>query len=428
MKDMENSSVSPLSYMKIFFRRKELLIIPAFAGLILGVCAGLVLPPKYKSETVILVQEGKSDNPLFSRLAVSTTVSERMSGLKESILGWNSLVELVKRLHLDKDVKNKTELENLVLGLRNDILIRLRGHNIINLAYIGDNPEMTQAVVKTITEIFIDRNIRVQNDETSDAIHFIEQQLKVYKGKIKSAEIAKLQEQLDSFLIDSTEKHPYVKKLRIQITAKKEALRAENLEYTEDINLDKDTANPIIEEIKKALDSIESTSTVKAASAEKRKDGAQLMLNLDLQNVVARDAGVNEDIYNTLLERLETAKITQRLQSSKEGTRYTVLDPPRIPLGPFKPNKLLVALIGVFLGLICAVGMVIAAEFLDKSFIDVEEAKNFLEVPLLGAISKINTVESIRHDKEHARWLYSITAAAGVIVVVVTMAAVNFLK
>mgnify|MGYP001617405039 FL=1 len=78
--------------------------------------------------------------------------------------------------------------------------------------------------------------------------------------------------------------------------------------------------------------------------------------------------------------------------------------------------------------MICAVGMVIAAEFLDISFIDVEEAKNFLGVPLLGAISKINTVESIRHDKERARWLYSITAAAGVIVVVVTMAVANFLK
>lgn len=427
MKDLETSSVSLLSYLKIFFRRKELLIIPLFIGLTLGICAGIILPPKYKSETVILVQEGKSDNPLFSHLAVSSTVGERMDDLKESILGWNSLAELIKRLNLDKDVKNKAEFEKLILTLRNDILIKLRGHNIINLAYIGGNPEMTQAVVKTITEIFVERNIRVQNDETSNAIAFIEQQLKVYKGKIKSAEIAKLQEQLDGLLVDSTEKHPLIKKLRSQMAAEKEELLAANLEYTEDIKLDKNTANPIIEEIKKALDSIESTATIKTDSPQK-KGSAQLMLNLDLQNVVARDVGVNEQIYNTLLERLETAKITQRLQSSKEGTRYTILDPPRIPLKPFQPSIVLAASIGLFLGAVAGVGLVMGSEFLDKSFIDVEEAKNFLGVPLLGAISKINTADSIRMEHEKERWLYATTAAAGVIVVIVTMAAVKFLK
>ncbi|HBO97094.1 MAG TPA: hypothetical protein DE315_03160 [Candidatus Omnitrophica bacterium] len=427
MKDFDASSISLLSYLKIFFRRKELLIIPIFAGLTLGICAGIILPRKYRSETVILVQEGKSDNPLFNRLAVSSTVGERMDDLRESILGWTSLTELVKRLNLDKDVKNKTEFERLILTLRNDILIKLRGHNIINLAYISDDPEMTQAVVKTITEIFVERNIRVQNSETSDAITFIEGQLKVYKGKIKSAEIAKLQEQLDGLLVDSTEKHPLIKKLRSQMAAEKEELLAANLEYTEDINLDKNTASPIIEEIKKALDSIESTSTIKTGSPQK-KDSAQLMLNLDLQNVVARDVGVNEQIYNTLLERLETAKITQRLQSSKEGTRYTILDPPRIPLKPFQPNKFLVALSGLFLGTLAGVGLVIGAEFLDKSFIDVEDAKNFLGVPLLGAISKINTTDSIRMEHEKERWLYSATVAIGVIVVVVTAAVTSFLK
>lgn len=426
MKEFESSSVSLLSYLKIFFRRKELLIIPAFIGLVLGICAGITLPKKYRSETVILVQEAKSDNPLFSKLAVSTTVSQRLAGLKESILGWNSLVELVKRLNMDREIKNKMEFENLILGLRNAIMIRLRGQNIINLAYEGDNPEKTQAVVKTITDIFIDRNIQIQNNETANAISFIEQQLKVYKGKIKSAEIAQLQEQLDSLLIDSTENHPLVRKFREQIDARKNELRAENLEYTEDINLAQDSTNPMIMEIKKALDELETTAQADAATAKAQKE--QLQLNLDLQKVMARDVSVNQGIYNMLLERLETAKITQRLQSSKEGTQYTVLDPPRIPLKPFKPNRFLVSVIGLFLGTLCGVGLVIGAEFLDKSFIDVEDAKNFLGVPLLGAISKINTEESVRQEREGQRWLYATTAAAGVIVVIVTMAVANFLK
>jgi len=83
---------------------------------------------------------------------------------------------------------------------------------------------------------------------------------------------------------------------------------------------------------------------------------------------------------------------------------------------------------GLFLGTLAGVGLVIGAEFLDKSFIDVEDAKNFLGVPLLGAISKINTTDSIRMEHEKERWLYSATVAIGVIVVVVTAAVTSFLK
>src|SRR5204862_378861 len=112
------------------------------------------------------------------------------------------------------------------------------------------------------------------------------------------------------------------------------------------------------------------------ANAAKPEDALMKVMLLDKIGsvVAARDAHVNETIYNSLLQRLETAKITQRLQDSKEGTRYTMTEPPRIPLGPFKPNRLLVALTGLFLGGLFGFGMVIATEFLDKSFIDVEDA------------------------------------------------------
>jgi len=107
MTNLSELNISVVGYIKIFFRRKELIIIPAFIGLVLGMCAGIILPKKYKSETIILVHEGKTDNPLFDKIAVSTTVEQRLATIRESMLGWNSLVELVKRLDLDKKVKSQ---------------------------------------------------------------------------------------------------------------------------------------------------------------------------------------------------------------------------------------------------------------------------------------------------------------------------------
>ncbi len=425
--------VSPISYLKIFFRRKELLLIPAFLGLVLGVCTGMVLPKKYRSSTIILVEEGKTDNPLFNRLAVSTTVQQRLTGIRESILGWHSLVELVKRLKLDRDIKTQYEYERLIEKLREDTRIRMRTGNIIELAYEGREPQITQRVVENITNIFIERNVQMQDQETADAIVFIEEQLRVYQGKIKSAEIAQLQDQLNTLLIDSTEMHPNVRRLREQIDAKKEELRKQNLEYTENVNLAVQSTTPIIHEIKRALDTIDApnvapeTPTLRE-SVDPRKDIYKVMLIDKLENVMARDVKVNEEIYNMLLQRLETAKITQRLQLSKEGTKYTILDPPRVPHKPFKPNKVLVAMVGLVLGGMLGVVLVVAVEFLDKSFLDVEEAKNFLGIPLLGAISKITTEALVRHERERKRWLYSLTFIAGITMIALTVTLTSVIK
>ena len=425
MSDAELTPMTPLNYLKIFFRRKNMILIPAIIGLVGGICAGLLLPKKYKSSTVLLVEEGKSDNPLFDKLAVATTVSQRLTTIRESMLGWNSLVKLVKRLKMDKDIQNAQQFEQLIMRIRNSIKISLRGQNIIDLSYVNKDPEMAKDVVENITSIFIERNLQIQNQDTSDAIAFIEKELKVYRGKIKSAEIAQLRDKLNTLLVDSTEQHPEVKQLREQIAAKEEELRKEQLEYTEDASLDASTTNPLIEEIKKTLDKIDGGK--QAASFSGADTGiAKVMLIDKLDKVMGQDININEELYNRLLQRLETAKITQRLQSSKEGTRYTVLDPPRLPLAPFFPNMTLISLAGLIAGIALGAGRVFGAEFLDKSFIDVEEANQFFGQPLLGAISKITTEEAIRKAREKTVWVYSLVLVGSVIVIIIAKALTMF--
>ncbi|MCB9721559.1 MAG: hypothetical protein H6756_11870 [Candidatus Omnitrophica bacterium] len=425
-----HAELSIMNYLKIFFRRKEYFIIPVFTGLILGICAGIILPKKFKSATTLLIEDGKSDNPLFNNIAVSTTVNQRLATIRESMLGWNSLVELVKRLEMDKEINTPQELEKLILGIRDKIDIDLKGRNIIDLSYVGATPETTQAVVKNITEIFIERNVDIQNRETADAIQFIEEQLRVYRGKIKSAEIVQLRDQLNALLIDSTERHPRVRELREQIKSKEQELERENLQFTEAAALDMSTTRPIIDEIRKALDNIDGGTVAGISAAgglpnkadEIQKDAYKLMLLDRLDNVMARDVQVNNQIYNTLLQRAETAKITQRLQASKEGTKYTILDPPRLPLKPIRPNKMLVGIAGAAAGAMFGIVLVFGLEFLDKSFIDVEDANKFFGQPLLGAISKINTDASLRKERERLSWLYSLVILGGIIAIVVTTA------
>lgn len=424
MTDFHTEGFPLTAYLKMFFRHKQVVIVSTLVGLTAGICAGLLMPKQYRSSAVMLVEEGKTDNPLFDKLAVSTTVQERMTNISESMLGWYSMVELVKRIGLDRDIKNQKDYERLILGIRRRIEIKMRGQNVLFLSYAGDDPQTTQAVVQNITDIFIDRNKEIQSRETSDAIAFIEEQLKVYKGKIKSAEIADLQDKLDELLVDSTDRHPLVRQLTERIDRKKGELKSENLEFTDATTIKLESADPLISSIQNALNTIGA-----GGPAADDKDGLYKIMLLDkLGTVVARDAKVNEQIYNVLLERLETAKITQRLQRSKEGTKYTILDPPRLPLAPFKPNRLLVSVVGLVLGLAGGIGMIFVAEFFDKSFIDVQEAKEFLGVPLLGAISRITTAEDMKREAARRHWMYVMTVLVCTVVILAVVTVVNMLK
>ncbi len=429
---MQSISQPLHGYLRMFFRRKWMLIIPAFIGLILGICFSIMLPKIYKSNTTILVQEGKSDNPLFHNIAIASTMTQRTQEIRETILGWDSLVKLVKRLNLDKNIKTNLEFESLILKLRKDIAIDLREGNIIDLSYVSDDPLKAQAVVQNVTDIFVERNVNIQNKETSDAIKFIEEQLHVYLGKIKSAEIADLKDKLNALLVDSTEEHPMVKELRVQINQKMEELKKQNLQYSEDAKLSSAATNPMIDQIQKTLDSIggnkAAADSARAEVAGDNNDIYKVVLLDKLDNVMARDVNVNESIYNSLLQRLETAKITQRLQSSQEGTKYTIIDPPRVPLAPIQPNIPLVIFIGLFLGAATGGGFIFMSEFLDRSFLDVQEASEFLGVPLLGAISRINTVESLIEVKEKNKWTLFWMASAGILTVVFTVMIHAFIK
>ena len=419
---MDEISRSMKGYLRIFLRRKWSIINLAFVGLVLGICAVLLLPKVYKSSSTILVQEGKTDNPLFNNLAVSSTITERAQAIREIMLGWDSLSILVKRLNLDQEAKSGLEYEKIIKELRKDIDISLREGNIIDLSYVSNDPKRSQAVVQAVTDIYIDRNRVFQNKATSDAINFIEEQLHVYQGKIKSAEIANLKDKLNILLVDSTEEHPLVRDLRAQINKKMQELKNENLQYSEDKQLNMETNSPMIEQIRGTLDSLtdkQGASTASSKAPGEENDIYKVMLINNLDKVMARDVNVNEAIYNSLLQRLETAKITQRLESSKEGTKYVVLNPPQIPLRPISPNAPLVIIFGFLLGACSGVALVIMQEFSDKSFFDAQEASQFLGAPMLGVITKIHTPESIKAEqRKNALMLISMTLFCVLLVLV----------
>lgn len=426
MESQAAKEIKPLDYVRIIFRRKWCIIIPVLIGIVGGIISGNVLPKAYRASTLILVEEGRVINPLIQGLAISTSTAQRLNVLREQILGWDRILQLIKSLNLAKDVRSQFQFEELVKLLRKNIKVDLRGDRIIMISYEGQDPHEAQNIVKTITDIFISENLRQQTKESDDAVVFINDQLELYQKKLKQSDVATMEEQLKKLLVDSTEKHPLVVELRKKIESAKKELNEGKYEVTEASIAGSNTElDSLKDELKQLKEEMMNPATGEGGPnrtmvATNTNEKLYKLLLLDkLGQVEARDANVTQKLYNTLLERLETAKITQRLESSKEGTRYTILDPARLPLKPAKPNKLLVLMMGIFLGASVGIGLVFLVELFDHSFIGVDEAKAFLELPIFGAVSRIITEDDLKIQKLRNTRIAGASIATSVVLLVV---------
>src|SRR3989338_4461411 len=314
------SDAAVMRYVEIFFRRRWLLVIPAVVGLVIGVVVGGVMPKIYEASTLIMIDEAKIMNPLIQGLAVSTPAVARLRTLREEILSWDRLVRLIQELQLGTAIQTQADLEDLVSDLRKKILVQLRGQNLVRIAYESQDPAKAQLVVKTVMTMFIEENVRAATQEAGTALDFLQGQLKVYRRKIGETEIAQMEDRLKGLLADSTEQHPMVKELRLRISQAK----------GDRDNTDKadppptPIPDPMFEKVRQMVEQQQQkglSPTALESPAGLDPQMFSLYVLMSQPQIAPVNGGVNTQIYNSLLSRLETAKITQQLDASKEGTR-----------------------------------------------------------------------------------------------------------
>ncbi|MEA3369482.1 MAG: XrtA system polysaccharide chain length determinant [Candidatus Ratteibacteria bacterium] len=474
--------VSLKDYVQVIFRRRWLFIIPFITVFATATLGSFLLPRVYHSYTTILVTEERIISPLIGDLAVSTAVKERLNALTEEILSWNSLVELVKKVGLAEKVKSQPEFENLLLGIRKKVKVDMKGHDIIQISYLGENPRQVQQVAAVLTNIFIERNIQSITEEASSAIQFIENQLAIYKKKLEGSEralkefkekyqaelpgelnvnlgrlvdfqsellkvnldledamrtkrllerqlsgeeqiviaevtriqnplVAQLTEhlvglkmQLNTLMVDARETHPLVQELRREIDDIETQI---TLEKEKTISEETSALNPVYQELEQQfrtvelkIDSLESRQQALKALEEDYQARVQSIPAQEQQLAeLTRDTRVNEGIYSMLLQRLEAAKISQRLETSEKGTKFKVLNEARLSLKPIKPNKIKISFLGLFVGTLLGFAAVFVREFTDHSISSIEDAKVLLDLPVLASIPRIFTPREIQSQR-----------------------------
>ncbi|MGA3033261.1 MAG: hypothetical protein ABSD70_08255 [Terracidiphilus sp.] len=102
--------------------------------------------------------------------------------------------------------------------------------------------------------------------------------------------------------------------------------------------------------------------------------------------------------YDDLLKKMDQSEMATSMEQMQQGERFTVLDPPSLPIKPDFPNRLKFCAAGFAIG--AALGLLVAGafEFLDDRLHSEKEIKDLLVMPVISEVPEVSDP-----DDEHKR-------------------------
>ena len=180
----ERSSERPdiQRYLNVVRRRHVHFLIPLLLGWLVVWGASWVLPARYKSGTLILVEQ-----PTMPKNYVEPNVNEdlqdRLASIQQQILSRTRLLMIIDKLNLYGGGHGQTTPDEKVDLMRKDIDIELVRNSetapitAFRISYSARDPHVAQQVTSELTDLFINENLKVRQQESQDTTTFIESQL-----------------------------------------------------------------------------------------------------------------------------------------------------------------------------------------------------------------------------------------------------------
>ncbi len=119
---------------------------------------------------------------------------------------------------------------------------------------------------------------------------------------------------------------------------------------------------------------------------------------------LARDLDTSRARFRELREKQMQAQVAEQLERERKAERFTLIEPPVFPEKPFRPNRLLILMVGMALALLGGVGTPLVRESFDRSVHSVRDAVRALQVPVLAVLPLPVDPRRVRRRKLRVRW------------------------
>lgn len=104
---------------------------------------------------------------------------------------------------------------------------------------------------------------------------------------------------------------------------------------------------------------------------------------------LTREVESNREVYQSLLQQTQGSEIEQALQRTAAEFKFKIIEPAIKPIKPVKPNRIRLMLMAIAAGAAIGGGLIFLLEYMDHSFKTVEDIEEYLKLPVLGTMPKI---------------------------------------
>ena len=172
-------------YWAMVVRRRWWIIGPLFLGWLIVFASAWIIPPKYTSETVILVEQQKVPEKLVVP-NVQVDLQERLQSITNQVLSRSRLLKIISDLHLYQGLFFSTP-DDQIVQMRKDIKLDLVQTPPVNgrpgaltafkVSFVADKPQIAQQVNTQLASLFIDENMRASQQQSEYTTNFLDSQL-----------------------------------------------------------------------------------------------------------------------------------------------------------------------------------------------------------------------------------------------------------
>ena len=156
-----------------------------------------LLPATYQSEALILVEQQKvPENYVASNVTVD--LQDRLQSMTQQILSRTRLQTTIDRFHLYSSHHGSmrlTQAKDPIDQMREDIkidLVRSAGHagelTAFKIQYSAGSPELARQVNNELTSLFIDENLKDQQQQSESTTSFLAAQLAEARARLEEQE------------------------------------------------------------------------------------------------------------------------------------------------------------------------------------------------------------------------------------------------
>ena len=185
----ENKQIDIHRYIKLFLRRKWFVIIPTVLFSIGSIFYASVQPDVYESKCTLRLERSEALDRLIGVRRVAS-VSSVYQVVRQRMMSWQSVTQVIKFLELDKDLAKNDEagLQKLYREISDNARLYGVGRDLLNVAYRGEQPELNFRIVDGLVTNLMESSLKEARAEASQTLEFIDEDLRRLKKELNESE------------------------------------------------------------------------------------------------------------------------------------------------------------------------------------------------------------------------------------------------